>query len=38
VSEDVPLLSNLLTGVFPGSAIPEIREEELRKEIERVCN
>lgn len=37
VSEDVPLLSNLLSGVFPGSAIPEIKEEELRREIEKVC-
>lgn len=37
VSDDVPLLANLLTGVFPGSCIPEIKEEVLRKEIERVC-
>lgn len=37
VSEDVPLLSNLLSGVFPGSSIPEIKEDALRREIERVC-
>ncbi|EAR94592.2 dynein heavy chain, cytoplasmic protein (macronuclear) [Tetrahymena thermophila SB210] len=37
VSDDVPLLSNLLSGVFPGSSIPEIKEDELRKEIEKVC-
>lgn len=38
VSDDVPLLSNLLSGVFPGSSIPEIKEDELRKEIEKVCS
>lgn len=31
------MLSNLLSGVFPGSSIPEIKEDELRREIEKVC-
>jgi dynein heavy chain 1 len=31
------LLSTLLTGVFPGSKIPEIKEFKLREELARVC-
>ena len=37
IAEDVPLLSNLLSGVFPGSDIPPIREEKLREAIMKVC-
>lgn len=37
IAEDVPLLSNLLSGVFPGSDIPPIREEKLREAIVKIC-
>ena len=37
IAEDIPLLSNLLSGVFPGSIIPPIKEEKLRDAITRVC-
>lgn len=30
IANDIPLLSNLLQGVFPGSEIPTIQEPELR--------
>ena len=30
IANDIPLLSNLLQGVFPGSSIPVIQEPELR--------
>jgi hypothetical protein len=33
---DIPLLSNLLQGVFPGSSIPTIKEPELRENILKV--
>lgn len=36
IADDVPLLSNLLQGVFPGSSIPTIREPELRDNIIKV--
>ena len=29
VAEDIPLLQSLLSGVFPGSAIIQIREDKL---------
>lgn len=38
IAEDIPLLSNLLSGVFPGSEIPPIREEKLREAIIKVCS
>ena len=38
VADDVPLLANLLTGVFPGSDIPSIREKELREALAWVCS
>ena len=37
VAEDIPLLSSLLTGVFPGSSIIQIREEKLINEIEKLA-
>ncbi len=37
VAEDVPLLANLLAGVFPGAEIPLIREQALRDAIAAVC-
>ena len=36
--DDIPLLSTLLSGVFPGSKIPDIKEFKLREEIARVCD
>jgi len=36
IAEDIPLLSNLLQGVFPGSSIPTIKEPELRENIVKV--
>ena len=37
IQDDIPLLSTLLSGVFPGSKIPEIKEFKLREEIAKVC-
>lgn len=37
IADDVPLLANLLQGVFPGSSIPTIREPELRENIVKVA-
>lgn len=37
IADDIPLLANLLQGVFPGSAIPTIREPELRENIVKVA-
>jgi len=37
IAQDVPLLSSLLTGVFPGSSIPVIEEKDLRKTLDMVC-
>jgi len=37
IADDIPLLSNLLQGVFPGSAIPTIHEPELRENIRKVA-
>lgn len=37
MAEDIPLLANLLQGVFPGSSIPTIREPELRENIAKVA-
>lgn len=38
VAEDIPLLSSLLTGVFPGSSIIQIREDRLIEQIEKLSN
>ena len=38
IQDDIPLLSTLLSGVFPGSKIPDIKEFKLREEIARVCD
>ncbi len=37
IQDDIPLLSNLLLGVFPNSEIPVITEEKLRTAIKKVC-
>jgi dynein heavy chain 1 len=37
IQEDIPLLQTLLSGVFPGAKIPEIKEHNLRQEISNVC-
>jgi len=37
IQDDIPLLSNLLMGVFPNSEIPVISEEKLRNAIKKVC-
>lgn len=37
IQDDIPLLQTLLSGVFPGSEIPEIKEPRLREEIANVC-
>jgi len=37
VAEDIPLLSNLLSGVFPGSQINPIKEDKLKEAILQVC-
>ena len=37
IAEDIPLLSNLLSGVFPGSTIPAITEIKLREQLNKVC-
>lgn len=37
IQDDIPLLSNLLMGVFPNSEIPVITEEKLRTAIKKVC-
>ena len=36
IADDIPLLSNLLQGVFPGSSIPSIKEPELRENIQKI--
>ena len=36
VAEDIPLLSSLLTGVFPGSSIIQIREDKLIDQLEKL--
>jgi len=38
VAEDIPLLSSLLTGVFPGSSIIQIREEKLIEQLEKLAS
>ena len=38
VAEDIPLLSNLLLGVFPGADIPKIKDEKLLEAIKIECN
>ena len=38
IAEDVPLLSTLLSGVFPGSEIPPIKEAKLVECIAKVCS
>jgi dynein heavy chain 1 len=38
VAEDIPLLSSLLTGVFPGSSIIQIREERLIEQLEKLAS
>lgn len=37
VADDVPLLSNLLAGVFPGSKLSDINEEVLMENIKQIC-
>ena len=37
IKEDIKLLETLLQGVFPGSCIPEIKEEKLRDELRKSC-
>jgi dynein heavy chain 1 len=37
VAEDIPLLSNLLLGVFPGAEIPKIRDEKLFEALKIEC-
>lgn len=37
VADDVPLLSNLLSGVFPGSDIMPIEEEKLKQHLISLC-
>lgn len=37
VAEDIPLLSNLLLGVFPGAEIPKIRDEKLFDALKIEC-
>lgn len=37
IADDIPLLANLLQGVFPGSSIPVIQEPELRENIKKVA-
>ena len=37
IADDIPLLQNLLQGVFPGSTIPEIQEKILKDMISKVC-
>jgi hypothetical protein len=37
IANDIPLLANLLQGVFPGSSIPEIQEPELRENLRKIC-
>lgn len=37
VSEDIPLLSSLLSGVFPGSDIIQMQDQKLRDMLELMC-
>ncbi len=37
VSEDIPLLSSLLSGVFPGSDIIQLHDQKLHDAIEAMC-
>lgn len=37
IKDDIKLLETLLQGVFPGSRIPEIKEEQLRRELDIAC-
>ena len=37
VSDDIPLLSSLLSGVFPGSDIMQLQDSKLREAIETMC-
>jgi dynein heavy chain 1 len=34
VAEDIPLLSSLLQGVFPGSSIIQLRDQELATQFD----
>ena len=36
IAEDIPLLSSLLAGVFPGSKIIELRDEALTSQINKL--
>lgn len=38
IADDIPLLSALLTGVFPGSSIPLILEPKLRESLAKICH
>ncbi len=38
IAEDIPLLSSLLSGVFPGSTIIQIREDKLIEQIENLSS
>lgn len=37
IAEDVPLLSSLLSGVFPGADILQIQEDKLRENLRNLC-
>lgn len=37
IADDIPLLSSLLSGVFPGSSIIQDRKGELKKMLYKVC-
>lgn len=37
IADDIPLLSALLSGVFPGSTIPLILEPQLRENLSKIC-
>ena len=37
VSDDIPLLSSLLSGVFPGSDIMQLHDKKLRDMLEAMC-
>ena len=38
IADDIPLLSALLSGVFPGSVIPVILETKLRESLAKICS
>jgi len=36
IAQDIPLLESLLTGVFPGSSLVQLREESIREQMARL--